>query len=102
MKALVLEGRVAQVEATAFPVAPELKWIDIEGVAPQPEPGWTYDGGNFAPPEEPGIDLDPDSGTDDELNSGLEVLKGSGASIDDLIDVLTGKGGKVRVAGRKK
>lgn len=45
---------------------------------------------DFVPPSDPG----------DELNAALTVLKGTGASVDDLINLMLGAGGKARIAGR--
>jgi len=53
MKALIFDGKVVQVEAIEFPVAPDLIWIDITTEAPKPKVGWFYDGTNFAVPPPP-------------------------------------------------
>jgi hypothetical protein len=45
MQALVLEGRVVQVEAEAFPVAEPLQWV---ACGADVAPGWAYDGQAFA------------------------------------------------------
>lgn len=50
MFALVFEGFVKQIEAAPFPVHSALEWVDITGVIPAPEVGWTYDGVNFTAP----------------------------------------------------
>ncbi len=53
MQALVFDGKVVQIQSAAFPVAPSLAWVDIAGLTPQPEIGWSYDGAVFAPPPPP-------------------------------------------------
>ena len=53
MFALILNGKVVQVEAVIFDVAPALEWVDITGITPAPEFGWRYDGTNFTPPPSP-------------------------------------------------
>ena len=99
MKALVFEGKIVQIEAKKFPVSPELTWHNLAGLTPQPKVGWSYDGAVFSPPSPPPIVPSlPDPG--DELNASLVALKGTGATVDQLIDVLMGKVGKGRVAGR--
>ena len=50
MKALIFDGKVVQIEATEFPVAPGLTWVDTAGVTPAPEVGWAYDGTSFTAP----------------------------------------------------
>ena len=50
MQALVFEGEIIQIEANSFPVASALQWVDITGIIPAPEVGWSYDGMTFAPP----------------------------------------------------
>jgi hypothetical protein len=47
MQALVLEGRVVQVETEAFPVAEPLRWIACRDDV---QPGWSCDGQAFAAP----------------------------------------------------
>ncbi len=53
MKALIFDGKVVQIGAAEFPVAPALQWIDISGVSPAPDVGWSYDGATFTPPPPP-------------------------------------------------
>ena len=53
MKALIFDGKVVQIEGQQFPVAPDLEWVDISGIVPAPEVGWSYDGTIFTPPPEP-------------------------------------------------
>ena len=53
MKALIFENKVVQIAAQEFPVAPALQWIDITGLTPQPEVGWSFDGATFAGPPSP-------------------------------------------------
>ena len=53
MKALVLSGIVVQIKASQFPVAPELKWVDLKGITPSPQVGWSYDGATFMAPAPP-------------------------------------------------
>ena len=53
MRALVFEGKIIQIEAREFPVAPALGWIDIAAVTPPPKVGWSYDGTVFAAPPPP-------------------------------------------------
>ena len=52
-KALIFEGVVVQIEVVQFPVAPALIWVDIIGVIPAPEVGWSYDGTTFTAPPAP-------------------------------------------------
>ncbi len=57
--ALVFDGKVVQIEDTAFPVAPGLTWVDITGSSPEPEVGWSYDSVTFtAPPPLPAPETD--------------------------------------------
>ena len=53
MFALVLDGKVVQIATVQFPVAPALEWVDLTGVMPPPEVGWSYDGVGFVPPPPP-------------------------------------------------
>lgn len=55
MKALVFDGKVVQIEAQEFPVATALEWVDITGITPAPEVGWSYDGVSFSPPPAPSL-----------------------------------------------
>lgn len=48
--ALVFGGKVTQIEAESFPIHSDYTWVDISGLDPQPEYGWTYDGSSFAVP----------------------------------------------------
>ena len=52
-QALVFDGKVIQIEAQAFPVAPALAWVDITGINPPPAPGWSYNGVIFTTPPPP-------------------------------------------------
>ena len=78
---------------------PSLSWIEITGVTPAPRVGWLFDRGTGVfvatrPPSEP-----PDPG--DEIVVALQSLKGSNATIDQLIDVLLGDAGRQgRIAGQ--
>lgn len=47
MKALIHNGEVVQLEATAFPVAPPLEWVPAVAGA---QIGWTWDGTTMAAP----------------------------------------------------
>ncbi len=47
MKALIVDGRVAQVAAESFPVSSSLAWVDC---AADVSPGWSYEGGTFTAP----------------------------------------------------
>ena len=49
-QALVFDGKVVQIEAQAFPVAPTLAWTDISGITPAPKVGWSYNGIVFTAP----------------------------------------------------
>lgn len=53
MRALVFKGKVVQIEANKFPVHEALKWVNLAGLSPQPEVGWSYDGAVFTPPPIP-------------------------------------------------
>ena len=53
MKALIQEGRVCQIEASEFPVAPSLIWVDC---GDDVETGWSYDGSSFSAPPGPTIE----------------------------------------------
>lgn len=50
MKALIHEELVVQIAMEEFPVHPTLTWIDIAGITPQPETGWSFVGSVFSPP----------------------------------------------------
>lgn len=53
MFALTFKGKVAQIEAAAFPVHSALAWVDI-GANPQGiAAGWSYDGAVFTAPPPP-------------------------------------------------
>ncbi len=56
MQALVFDSKVVQIEASIFDVASALEWVDITGLSPQPEVGWSYDGVIFTPPPLPALD----------------------------------------------
>jgi len=61
MKALIFEGKVIQIEAQEFPVAPALEWVDIAGIVPAPQVGWSYNGVVFTvPPPTPPPPSDQD------------------------------------------
>lgn len=45
-------GRVAQVQAQQFPVAPPLQWVQC---ADSVTPEWTYNGTSFVPPAPPQV-----------------------------------------------
>jgi hypothetical protein len=49
MYVLIYENKVVQVEEKTFPVAEELKWVEISG-AEAVYPGYVYDGGKFIAP----------------------------------------------------
>ena len=53
MEALFFQGKVVQIELKTFPVHADLVWIDITGLDPKPEVGWSYDGVVFTPPPLP-------------------------------------------------
>jgi hypothetical protein len=48
MKALVLNGKVVQVEQQAFEVHPSLVWVDCPDNVVA---GWSYENGQFIEPE---------------------------------------------------
>ena len=50
MEALIFDSKVVQIEAVQFPVAPALTWVDITGIVPSPEIGWSFDGRDFTAP----------------------------------------------------
>lgn len=50
MQALIFEGQVVQIEAAEFPVASTFEWVDLTGIVPAPEVGWSYDDAVFAAP----------------------------------------------------
>jgi len=56
MKALVFNNQVIQLEAEEFEVHSSLVWIDLAGLDPQPETGWSYLNGNFEAPPGPESD----------------------------------------------
>ena len=56
MKALIFDSMIVQIETVSFEVAPALEWVDIEGLDPQPETGWSYLNGNFEAPPGPESD----------------------------------------------
>ena len=82
MFALVFDGQVVQIETTQFDVAPTLSWVDIAGVSPAPEVGWSYDGTDFtAPPPPP-----PPPTNDqiyDEVIQNQRVFKGYVLAVND-------------------
>ena len=51
MFALIFKNQVVQLEEKPFPVAPELSWVDVKDIDPQPQTGWSYDGKNFTLPD---------------------------------------------------
>ena len=51
MFALIHETRVAQISSQKFPVG-GMEWVNITGIDPQPEQGWSYNGSIFSPPPE--------------------------------------------------
>ena len=53
MKALIHENSVVQIEASEFPVAPSLIWVDCDDDV---ETGWSYDGSSFSAPPGPTIE----------------------------------------------
>ena len=53
MKALIFDSKVVQIEAKEFPVHTSLIWVDIMGILPSPEVGWSYDGVMFTAPPAP-------------------------------------------------
>ncbi len=50
MFALIFDGKVTQIEAKQFDVAPTFIWVDITSVTPTPDVEWSWDGSDFAPP----------------------------------------------------
>ncbi len=71
MKALILRNQVVQVTDTAFPVHPELHWIDIPPGVPVAA-GWIYTGSSFVepPPMAPGTGGAGGSGIGGDINIG--------------------------------
>ncbi len=51
--ALILDSKVVQISAVQTPVSVSLQWIDITGITPAPEVGWSFDGRDFTPPPAP-------------------------------------------------
>lgn len=51
--ALIIEGTVAQLEPAEFPVHESWTWIDVSGLSPTPQVGWSYKNGQFAAPPPP-------------------------------------------------
>jgi len=52
-EALIFGGVLIQTAAKTFPVHPTLIWVNINGIIPVPEVGWTYADGIFSPPPGP-------------------------------------------------
>lgn len=91
-------------------IPPEFRVVDVPGDAGQsPDGNWKFpwpnddparclwDGAGIVANPTLGPPLDPN----DEFYAALIVLKGTGASVDDLIDVMLGQTGKAgRIAGR--
>lgn len=50
MFALISAGAVAYVAPDKFTVHPSLIWVDLTGITPVPDVGWTYAGGMFVAP----------------------------------------------------
>lgn len=78
MKALIAEGRVAQVEPdeNVFPVHPNFVWVDC------PEncmPGWEYDGNEFIEPV-------PEQLSDDELR--MNEMPSMNEKLDAIFEML--------------
>ena len=48
MKALILDGRVMQIETEEFEVHSDWKWVDCDETVGS---GWNYDGTNFTNPD---------------------------------------------------
>ncbi len=78
---------------------PSLMWIEVTDVRPAPQVGWLFDRGTgvFAAVRPQAEPPDPT----DEIGGALLNLKGSGATTDQLIDVLLGNAGRQgRIAGQ--
>lgn len=80
---------------------PSLIWVEITGITPAPKDEWIKTGTTFAAPPPtlgPPIAMDYSA----ELDGALETLKNTGATVDQLIDVLRGigTGRSGRVGGR--
>ena len=54
--ALVFENKVVEVAPAIFGVVSSMEWVDIDGITPAPEWGWSYDGTDFTPPIGPSLD----------------------------------------------
>ena len=53
-KFAIVKGDLVDCIALAeAPLDTDGKWIDLDGVTPQPGPGWRYDGATFSPPPVP-------------------------------------------------
>jgi hypothetical protein len=50
MKALILDGKVVELNETGFPVAPALTWVDC---SPEVKVNWLYSDGIFSAPPAP-------------------------------------------------
>lgn len=83
MFALVFEREVIQIEAQEFPVASALAWIDILGVIPQPEVGWSFNGIVFTAPPAPSLPPTKEEIIDGEIARG-EALSGLISEVADL------------------
>lgn len=53
MHALIHQGKVIQIEAVPFEVAPALQWVNLAGISPAPQVGWAYNGSSFTAPPSP-------------------------------------------------
>lgn len=53
-KFAIVKGNVVDCIALAeSPLGTDGQWISLDGVTPQPGPGWKYDGATFSPPPAP-------------------------------------------------
>lgn len=74
MYALIFNNKVQQVSAEPFDVHPNMRWIDVTGVDPQPGQGWWCDDQDCCTPPPPVIMyVDPKIA----LREQLEAVKSS-------------------------
>lgn len=53
MQALIFKKRVVQISDVAFPVAPEMSWVDLKEIDLIPQVGWLYEDNAFSEPPSP-------------------------------------------------
>ena len=88
MNALIFNGTVIQIEATTFPVHPDLAWVTIPS-GTTVAVGWTYASGTFtAPPAPPAPTLAQQAAA--ALGAGLTITSTSTPALNGTYAVASG------------